>query len=70
MLKARKVFSNPPRNSGSEPGFEMDTYKPHQEECEGVRVRTRVHKPGSASNLENFVEDDDKRSDLEYEVRN
>ncbi|KMT02863.1 hypothetical protein BVRB_8g194410 [Beta vulgaris subsp. vulgaris] len=68
MLKARKVFSNPPRNSGSEPGFKMDTYKPHQEEWGGVRVRTRVHKPGSASNLGTFVEDDDKRSDLEYEL--
>ncbi|XP_021741727.1 TBC domain-containing protein C1952.17c-like [Chenopodium quinoa] len=45
-----------------------DSIEPIEEEWEVVRVRTRVHQDGFNPNLRNFGEEDEKRSDLEYEL--
>ncbi|XP_021860174.1 uncharacterized protein [Spinacia oleracea] len=66
---------------GYELGEELEMLHPHgfgwtnegetepvEEEREEVNVRTRVNKDGSGPNLKNFLEEDEKRSDLEYEL--
>lgn len=66
---------------GSDLGEELEILHPHgfgwsnegeiepvEEEWEGVRVRTRVHKDGFGPNSKTSVEEDEKRSDLEYEL--
>ncbi|KAL2929557.1 TBC1 domain family member 13, partial [Bienertia sinuspersici] len=45
-----------------------DEIKPLDEDWERIRVQNRVHKDGRTPNLKSIVEEDEKRSDLDYEL--